>query len=143
MDIEKQWWDAFDSYGSEFELARPNYDKLNKNTQIIGALMKLELDMYNGGFVQFFCNWGHPAYLLALDGLKQIEAYATKNLLTEAFSIIDKYEDDERIKSLWDIPAVLSNEDDNQLSQLDEKYWKDEDGIMERMLSHFPTKDIS
>ena len=105
--------------------------------------MKLELDMHNGGFVQFFCNWGHPAYLFALDGLEQIEAYATKNLLTEAFSIIDKYEDDERIKSLWDIPAVLSNEDDNQLSQLDEKYWKDEDGIMERMLSHFPTKDIS
>ena len=143
MDIEKQWWDAFDSHGSEFELARPNYDKLNKNAQVIGALMKLELDMHNGGFVQFFCNWGHPAYLFALDGLEQIEAYATKNLLTEAFSIIDKYEDDERIKSLWDIPAVLSDEDDNQLSQLDEKYWKDEDGIMERMLSHFTTKDIS
>jgi len=143
MDIEKQWWDAFDSYGSAFELASPNYDKLNKDAQIIGALMKLELDMYNGGFVQFFCNWGHSAYLLALDGLEQIKASATKNLLTEAFSIIDKYEDDERIKSLWDIPTVLSDEDDNQLSQLDEKYWEDKDGIMERMLSHFPKKGIS
>jgi len=35
MDIvtkEKQWWDAFDSYGHEFEAARPNYDKLDKHT---------------------------------------------------------------------------------------------------------------
>jgi len=99
--------------------------------------------MNNGGFIQFFCNWGCSAYLFAIDGLEQIEASTTKNLLIKAFSIIEKYKDDNRIRNLWDIPTVLSNEDDNQLSKLDEKYWEDEDGIMERMLSHFPKKDIN
>lgn len=79
MDIEKQWWNVFgDSYGVEFEKACPDYNSLDRETQLAGALMKLELDMYNGGFIQFFCNWGYPAYLLAVDGLEQIGAQKTK-----------------------------------------------------------------
>lgn len=106
--MEQKWLDAFNSYGEEFEIAYPAYDNLDNKTQAIGSLMKLELDMHNGGFVQFFCNWGHSAYLLAVDGLEQIGAHTTKKLIKEAFSIIDKHEDDERIKALWDIPNVLS-----------------------------------
>ena len=138
--MEKQWFDAFDSYGTEFELARPNYDKLSRDTQIIGALMKLELDMYNGGFIQFFCNWGYSAYLLAVDGLEQIGASMAKNLLIESLSVLDKYEGDDRIKVLWDIPKILSDEDGAKLDQFDEKYWEDEDSIMEKMLYFFSKK---
>ena len=58
MDREKLWFDAFESYQKEFESDRPDYEKLDKTSQIIGALVKLELDMYNGGFVQFFLQLG-------------------------------------------------------------------------------------
>ena len=137
MDIEKLWFGTFESYQDEFENIRPDYEKLDKTTQIIGALVKLELDMHNGGFVQFFCNWGYSAYLLALEGLEQIGAPTTKKLLMDAFSVINKHENDKRIMNLWDILSVLSDEDDAKLEELDEKYWEDEERIMENMLDYF------
>ena len=140
MDIEKLWLDTFDSHQEQFENVRPDYEKLDKTTQIIGSLVKLELDMHNGGFTQYFCNWGYSAYLLALDGLEQIGAPATKSLLIDAFSIINKYENDKRITNLWDIPSVLSDEDNLRLEKLDEKYWEDEENVMEKMLDCFSEK---
>ena len=144
MDIGKLWFDTFESYREKFESVRPDYDKLDKTTQIIGSLGKLELDMHNGGFIQFFCNWGYPAYMLALEGLDKIGAPTTKSLLIEAFSVINKYENDKRITNLWDIPSVLSNEDDARddarLQELDEKYWQDEENIMKKMLNCFSEK---
>jgi hypothetical protein len=137
IEIEKQWFDAFNTYGESFELARPNYEGLDKNTQIVGVLMKLELDMNNGGFIQFFCNWGYSAYLLAVSGLEQIGASTAKKLLEEAFLIINKYENDKRIKTLLDLPVILSDEDVAKLDGIDERYWEDEDEIMNKMLSCF------
>jgi hypothetical protein len=134
---EKQWFNAFDSYGEEFEKACPHYEQLDPKIQIIGSLMKLEIDMYNGGFIQFFCNWGYGAYLLAMDGLEKIDAPNARNLLSEAFSVINKYEDNERIKSYWDLPTILSDEDRAKLDRVDQEYWKDEDSIMEKMLNCF------
>ena len=140
MDIEQQWWAAFgNSHGAEFEKARfaGDYDILDKATQIIGVLMKLELDMHNGGFIQFFCNWGYPAYLLALEGLDKIEAAAEKNILLKAYSVIEKYADDDRIQELWDIPSILTDEDLALLDECDEAFYA-ADGVMERMLKHAP-----
>lgn len=137
MDTEKRWWDAFGSYGTAFEIARPDYESLDAKTRTIGALMKLELDMYNGGFIQFFCNWGYSAYLISRDGLEQIGAVQARDIITAAFTVIDRYESDERIKELWDIPSVLSEEDSNALDELDKRYWENTDNVMEKMLSHF------
>lgn len=134
MDIEKQWWDAFDAYGTAFERACPDYESLDVKTQTIGALMKLELDMYNGGFIQFFCNWGYSAYLLAAGGLEQIGAVAAKDIIASAFAVINQYEDDERIQALWDIPTVLNDQDSAALDALDKRYWENADGVMEKML---------
>jgi hypothetical protein len=140
-DVEQNWFNTFNPYGEEFETACPAYDSLDKKTQTVGSLMKLELDMRNGGFIQFFCNWGHSAYILAADGLGQIGAHTAKKLIEEAFSVIDKYEDDERIKALWDIPKALSDEDNVRLERLDEKYWEDEDDVMRKMLSFFSNNE--
>ena len=137
MDEEQLWFDTFNSQATVFENARPNFDQLDADTQTIGALVKLELDMYNGGFVQFFCNWGHDAYLFAIQGLEKIKAGKAKAIIKEAFEIIDSYEDDARLTKLWDLPSVLSDDDKTKLDQLDEQYWEDEDQIMETMLNHF------
>ena len=137
MDAEKLWFDMFGGYGTEFEKARPNYQALDKTTQTIGALMKLELDMHNGGFLQFFCNWGYEAYLLALEGLENLAAMQAKGILQQAYSVIERYENDSRLQQLWDITAVLSEEEINELDRLDQIYWSDKDAIMEKMLAAF------
>ena len=92
------------------------------------------------GLFNFFCNWGYSAYLLALEGLEQIDAPATKSLLMDAFSVIGKYQNDKRLKKLWDIPSILSDKDGARLEELDEKYWEDEESIMEKMLGCFSEK---
>ena len=138
MDIEKVWWESFgNSYGVEFEKARPNYQTLDKNSQMIGALVKLELDMHNGGFLQFFCNWGYSAYLLALGGLESIKATQARSILQNSYSILEPYENDTRLGQLWDMATILSDEEQNELDRLDQKYWEDEDGVMGKMLVTF------
>ena len=137
MDIEKQWWNTFDTYGIAFEKACPDYESLDAKTKTIGALMKLELDMYNGGFIQFFCNWGYSAYLLALSGLEQIGAAEAKDIIKSAFAVVNQYEDNEHIQALWDIPTVLSDKDNAALDLLDKRYWENTDSVMEKMLHYF------
>lgn len=98
--------------------------------------------MYNGGFVQFFCNWGYDAYLLAVEGLEQIGAINTKELLSKAYSIIEKFEDDERLEELWDLPKYLTQSDDDELSKIDEEYWQDKEQIPRLMLLKFHPDSI-
>lgn len=138
MDIENLWWETFgNSYGIEFEKAciAGDYDMLDKDAQIIGALMKLQLDMYNGGFIQFFCNWGYPAYLFALEGLDKIAATREKAILTKAYTVIEKYEDDDRIEALWDIATVLTDEEVAILDRLDAEFCDETNSVMEKMLA--------
>ena len=138
MDLDNQWYEAFSLYGHEFYKSRHfQYKTVDEKTQLIGSLMKLEMDMYNGGFIQFYCNWGHYACLLALRGLEQIKATTAKVLLTEAFAIIEKYDCDERIQELWDIPTLLSDDERERLYQVSMEYCEDKDNIREKMLSHF------
>ena len=138
MDLDKQWNEAFSLYGHEFYKSRlSQYKTVDEKTQLIGSLMKLEMDMYNGGFIQFYCNWGYYAWELAIRGLEQIKATIAKSLLSEAFSIIEKYDGDERIQELWDIPTVLSDDERERLDQISMEYCEDKENIREKMLSHF------
>ena len=66
---EDLWWDTFEEYSIKFGEVRPDYKKLKPEEAEIGALFNMELDMHNGGFLQFFCNWGYEAYIYALRGL--------------------------------------------------------------------------
>ena len=146
MDIESLWWEAFgDSYGIEFEKAcfAGDYDLLDKDTQIIGALMKLQLDMYNGGFIQFFCNWGYPAYLFALEGLDKINAAREKDILLRAYATIEKYSDDDRIQALWDIAAVLTDEESAILDRLDAEFCDEATGVVEKMPAVYGNKPVA
>ena len=94
-DLEEIWEQSFSQLGYKLDLVKPNYKEMEHDDRMIASLYWLELEMYNGGFVQFFCNWGYDAYLLAVEGLEQIGAINTKELLLKAYSIIEKFEDDE------------------------------------------------
>lgn len=134
---EELWWETLEKYGEKFAKARPDYDNLDKKTQEIGALFQYELDIYNGGFLQAFCNWGYNSYLLEIKALEKIGANNSKRILEECYSVIVKLENDDRLKELWDIPKYLTKEDEEKLNSLDEEYWEDEDNVMEKMYNFY------
>lgn len=141
-DLEEIWEQSFSQLGYKLDLVKPNYQEMEHDDRVIASLYWLELEMYNGGFVQFFCNWGYDAYLLAVEGLEQIGAINTKELLLKAYSIIEKFEDDERLEELWDLPEYLTQSDDDELSKIDEEYWQDKEQISRLMLLKFHPDSI-
>lgn len=136
-DIEEIWEQCFSQHGRDFAEARPDYQVMEHTERMIAALYWLELEMYNGGFIQFFCNWGYDAYLLAVEGLEAIGASETRQLLLDAYAVIAKFEDDDRMEELWDLPKYLSQTDDEELTGIDEEYWEDKEHIMQLMLRNF------
>lgn len=136
-DSEQLWEQHFSPLGHTFAEVRPNYQEMGQTNSIAAALYWLELEMYNGGFIQFFCNWGYDAYLLVLKGLETIGATATQQLLTQAYGIIQRFEDDNRLESLWDIPQYVTDDENLKLNEVDQEYWKDKETIMHLMLLTF------
>ena len=65
-NLEQYWEQSFSPIGRKFTEIRPNYQDMGETDSMVAALYWLELEMYNGGFLQFFCNWGYDAYLLAI-----------------------------------------------------------------------------
>ena len=55
-NLEQYWEQCFSPLGRKFAELRPNYQNMGETDSIIAALYWLELEMYNGGFLQFFCN---------------------------------------------------------------------------------------
>lgn len=53
--------------------------------------MKLYVDINNGGFIQFFCNWGFQCLCYVMRGLKCIENTSLYDLLAD--------EDEERLNA--------------------------------------------
>ena len=140
LDLENLWMDTFKPYMDNYCKADRDYKKLDKKTQLIGSLAMMELDMFNGGFIQFFCNWGYDAYLFAVEGLEMIGAFEAKKILTDAYAIIskDEYMNNPNVKAYWDIPSILSEEDTDTIwNVLDHKYWEKNDDVLTKMLNYF------
>ena len=133
-NLEQYWEQCFSLLGRKFAELRSNYQNMGETGSIIGALYWLELEMYNGGFLQFFCNWGYDAYLLAIKGLGAINATDTKQLLMQAYSIIQRLENDSQLQELWDIFKYLTENEITKLNEIDEEYWEDKENIMRLML---------
>lgn len=127
--------------GRKFTEIRPDYQDMETDS-MVAALYWLELEMYNGGFLQFFCNWGYDAYLLAIKGLGAINATYTEQLLIQAYSIIQRLENDSQLQELWDIPKHLTENEITKLNKIDEEYWEDKENIMRLMLLKFHSDSV-
>jgi len=134
MDIRAEFenysFDVVDKLFSEFD---GDLNKMTAAEQEVVRIWRLEADMYNGGFMQFFCNWGYENFVETQKVLKKIEAVKSLALITECEKIISKLKDDDRVKALWDIPKYLpeyiTEAEDNRLNELDELYWTNVDDI--------------
>lgn len=141
-NLEQYWEQSFSPIGRKFTEIRPNYQDMGETDSMVAALYWLELEMYNGGFLQFFCNWGYDAYLLAIKGLGAINATYTEQLLIQAYGIIQRLENDSQLQELWNIPKHLTENEITKLNKIDEEYWEDKENIMRLMLLKFHSDSV-
>lgn len=124
-DYVKLWDDYSRKFNETLEsVFHGDWDQLDQEEREIAALWKMLVDVYNGGFEQFFCNWGYSGYWYAMCGLKKIG----DNALLEQFhktymQVFDKFKEDSRIKSYWDIPQFFTEEDENILDGTNNYFW--------------------
>jgi hypothetical protein len=48
--------------------------------------------------------------------------------------------EDERLTELWDIPKILTTEEEHQLDTLDQQFWNNEDQIAEKAYAYYHGK---
>ncbi|MGI1679255.1 MAG: DMP19 family protein [Cellvibrionaceae bacterium] len=116
---EDCWFDLVSPLATELEATalKGELDVSNIEHRIF-ALHKYILDVNNGGFLQFFCNWGYQCYLCLCRALEEINASEHKVNLTKQYNIIEKYSD--VVESLWGLPKYISSEEADRLSEFDE-----------------------
>ncbi len=85
-------------------------------------LNRLENDMFNGGFIQFFCNWGFDNYKNTLKALRNSNRAYEADIIEDCYKCISSFEDDKRITDLWDILKFLTQDMNVRLDELDIKY---------------------
>lgn len=93
-------------------------DVLPLRTQRIVALWRLEADGYNGGFLQFFCNWGEANCRVALDALQEIGARATHDVVFRQKRMLDRLEDHPGLKSYDDIYRLLTPDEFGEIGDV-------------------------
>ena len=132
-NLDKKWFDFTIKFVDKLTKNKNNWDSLSEKEQELAALWKLEADMYNGGFIQFFCNWGYECFQHAIRCLTQLKAEECLNIVQQQYKIIERLENDKRIKELWDIPKYLTEEEKTKISdELNVKYWNNSDNIIEK-----------
>lgn len=127
-DINDLWFDYAGAFVQK-KIDASGWDALNVHEQEIAALWLLEADVYNGGFVQFFCNWGEEAYIYALRALKAIGAVHALEIIQAGYTCIEHFSQDDRLEELWDIPKYLTEQEEERLDALDNQFWEDKDHI--------------
>ncbi|WP_223151595.1 DMP19 family protein [Chitinophaga varians] len=135
MDEQRQAFEdySFEITGRLFDLHGGKLELLTEEEQEVVRIWRLEADMYNGGFLQYFCNWGYENFEKTQQILAKLGAVKSLAIITEYEKTIAVLKEEERIKELWDIPKYLDeylNEDQQQrLNELDELYWENPDDI--------------
>ncbi|MDI3383584.1 DUF4375 domain-containing protein [Xenophilus aerolatus] len=132
-------WDQI-CEGALAELARAGWklDAVPLRQQQIAALWRLEADGYNGGFLQFFCNWGEANCAIALNALQAIGASATHAVVSRQRAVVARLEDHPELKAYDDIPRLLSEEERSLIGEeLDEALWDAAEEIPLRAAAHY------
>ncbi len=130
-ELEKEWFDFTIQFVEKLNEHNGDWAKLNESEQELAALWKLEMDINNGGFLQFFTNWGIECYESGIRCLKKIKATKSLQIVTSAYKIINKYKDDKRLTSYQDLYDLMSENDTKEMDILDNEYWELPDNIPE------------
>lgn len=103
-----------------------DWKKLDPDEQEIAALWKLYVDINNGGFEQFFTNWGFECYWYAMRGIQRIGDETLLELLHNTYlDVFDKFREDKRLTYYSDIFQYLTEEDENILRETNIAFWEE------------------
>lgn len=132
-DIDDSWLNLTEKYVEKLHANENVWASLTSNEAELAALWKLETDMNNGGFMQFFCNWGLECYEIAVRGLQKIKAEKMRAIIEAEFAIVDStYEINKNsINSYSDIGKFILEQDFKRLDELDECFWQYPESISE------------
>lgn len=126
-DYDNLWDDYSIEFNSKLVDSGGDWSRLDEDEQEIAALWKLYVDINNGGFIQFFCNWGFQCLCYAMRGLKRIEDTSLYDLLDDTCcNVLDKFKNDTRLTAYWDIPEYLTDEDMERLDAADTQFYETE-----------------
>jgi len=130
-DVDSAWLELLDAAVDKLHANDSNWSNLLEYEQELAALWKLEADMNNGGFVQFFCNWGIECYEISLKGLQKIGASKMLSIIESEFEIVDSVyqRSKSQIEEYWDIAKYITDDERKKLDRLDEEFWKYPDNI--------------
>lgn len=126
-------------YDVALHRSRENHHKLvalSARDRNLVALWRLESDVNNGGFLQFFCNWGEETLRIALAALDAIGALETARLVREMHAVIDPFESLVK-KTLEELYGLLLAEDNEALGRLDEAFWNYPDNLPRLVVKHY------
>ncbi len=133
-DYDELWDDYASKFNEklEFEFGG-DWSKLDEIEQEIAALWKLAVDMYSGGFDEFFLNWGFDCYSYAMRGISRVKdanSGLVKIGVDKVYKLFDtafqkvfaRFENDERIKAYSDILRYLTEKDQAVLEKTYETF---------------------
>jgi hypothetical protein len=112
----------------------------------------LEGEIHNGGFDQYFSNTSGRYYSIAVDALKEIEAFRSLEIVEKAAAILfGKRSPPESQEDRWRIlyaktrkfSAFLTRRRRAaELEQLDKQFWGDPDRLNDRLMAYAEEHDL-
>jgi hypothetical protein len=117
------WEASYDAAMASLKDAGWKLEALPSREQDLCALWRLEADMNNGGFLQFFGNWGEANCRIALEALRKIGAHQALAIVQRQRDIIQRLEHDPRLQSMQDIYRLLTEAESEELDALDHAFW--------------------
>jgi len=131
-------WEQLQDEGiAALKAAAWQLDALPLREQQISALWRLEADVNNGGFLQFFCNWGEATCRTAIAALAEIGALKMHFLVKRMRAVLDRLEGSPQIQGLMDLYQHLTPAEHDALEALDEAFWAYSDRLSKLGVLHY------
>ncbi len=122
--LELVWSESCDEALEALRAVDWRLDRLATREREIVALWRLQADGYNGGFIQFFCNWGEDNWQTAKQALQAIGATATLEIVARQRALLTRLESSPDPIALWDIPRLLTEAEAKEINEvLDLRLW--------------------
>ena len=122
--LELVWDDFCDEALAALRAVDWRLDRLATREREIVSLWRLQADGYNGGFIQFFCNWGEDTWQTARQALQAIGATATLEIVARQRALLTRLESSPDPIAPWDIPRLLTEAEAKEISEvLDLRLW--------------------
>lgn len=143
-DFDELWNEYAAAFNDKLETENGGeWARLDETEQEIAALWKLVADTNNGGFEQFFTNWGYECYWYAMRGIQRMGDRVLLELLHGTYmNVFDKFREDERLTYYSDIFDYLTEEDEDILRDTNIAFWEEHCGKLCREAYEFYHNDL-